>query len=79
MERGEYRLPEEELARPAAVLAQFFIQRWDVHAQQLDEGRYVCLHEQLNVSSSLCPFARRDYFRCVLTQSRKQSPVCCTG
>ena len=50
MERGEHRLPDEELARPAAVLAQRFIQRWDVHAKQLEDGRYVCIHEQLNVS-----------------------------
>jgi hypothetical protein len=50
MERGNHWLPEEELARPAAVLAQRFIQRWDVYPQQLDDGRYICLHEQLNVS-----------------------------
>lgn len=50
MERGEHRLPEEELARPAAVLAQRFIQRWDVHAKQLEDGRYVCVREPLNVS-----------------------------
>ena len=50
MERGNHWLPEEELARPAAVLAQRFIQRWDVYPQQLDDGRYICLHEPLNVS-----------------------------
>ena len=43
-------LSEEELARPASVLARRFIQRWDVYPQQLDDGRYVCIHEQLNVS-----------------------------
>ena len=41
---------DEELGRPAAVLAQRFIQRWDVYPQQLDDGRYICVHEPLNVS-----------------------------
>jgi hypothetical protein len=50
MERGEHRPAQEELARPAALLAQRFIQRWDVRVEQLEDGRYVCLHEQLNVS-----------------------------
>jgi len=49
MERGTGIWPEEELARPAAVLAQRFIQRWDVHALQLKDGRYACVREQLNV------------------------------
>ncbi len=49
MERGEFRLPDEELTRPAAALVQRFIQRWDAYPQQLDDGRYVCKHEQLNV------------------------------
>ena len=49
MERGEHRLPEEELARPAAVLAQRFVQRWDVYSKQLDDGSYVCIREPLNV------------------------------
>ena len=48
MERGEHS-PEDELARPSVVLAQRFIQRWDVYAKQLEDGSYVCLHEQLNV------------------------------
>lgn len=50
MERGELRRSEEEFARPAAVLAQRFIQRWDVRAEQLEDGRYVCIHEPLNVN-----------------------------
>src|ERR1700674_5555025 len=49
MERGAPEQPEAELARPAAVLARRFIQRWDVYPKQLDDGRYVCVHEQLNV------------------------------
>jgi hypothetical protein len=49
MERGESKLPVEELARPAAVLAQRFVQRWDVYSKQLDDGSYVCIHEPLNV------------------------------
>jgi hypothetical protein len=42
-------IPEAELSRPALVLAQQFVQRWDLYARQLDDGRYVCVHEQLNV------------------------------
>jgi hypothetical protein len=42
-------LPDAELSRPALVLAQRFIQRWDLHAHQLDDGSYVCVHEPLNV------------------------------
>lgn len=49
MERGECPLSEEELARPAAILVQRFIQRWDVYPLQLEDGRYVCIHKQLNV------------------------------
>jgi hypothetical protein len=33
----------------AQVLAQRFVQRWDLHAHQLDDGSYVCVHEQLDV------------------------------
>jgi hypothetical protein len=33
----------------AQVLAQRFVQRWDLHARQLDDGSYICIHEQLNV------------------------------
>jgi hypothetical protein len=50
MERGERIPAEEELARPASVLAQRFIQRWDVYPRQLEDGRYICIHEPLNVS-----------------------------
>ncbi len=49
MVSGERLLPDEELTRPAAVLAQRFIQRWDLYPLQLNDGRYICLHEQLNV------------------------------
>jgi len=42
-------LLDRELSRPALVLARQFIQRWDAHARQLDDGRYVCVHEPLNV------------------------------
>jgi len=50
MPRGERLLPDEELARPAAVFAKRFFQRWDVYPQQLDDGRYICVHEQLSAS-----------------------------
>jgi hypothetical protein len=42
-------LPDTELARPALVLAQRFVQRWDLYARQVDDGSYVCVHEPLNV------------------------------
>jgi hypothetical protein len=42
-------VPDTELSRPALVLAQRFVQRWDLHAHQLDDGSYVCIREQLNV------------------------------
>ena len=31
------------------VLARRFVQRWDLYAVQLDDGRYVCVRKQLNV------------------------------
>jgi hypothetical protein len=31
------------------VLAQRFVQRWDLYACQLDDGSYACVHEPLNV------------------------------
>ena len=46
-------LPDTELSRPALVLAQRFVQRWDVYAHQLDDGSYVCIHEPLNVGHLL--------------------------
>ena len=49
MERGENKHPWEELARPAAVLAQRFVQRWDVYPKQLEDGSYVCIRGSLNV------------------------------
>jgi hypothetical protein len=49
--RAERLLPSDrELSRPALVLAQQFVQRWDLYARQLDDGRYICVHELLNVS-----------------------------
>jgi hypothetical protein len=42
-------VPDTELSRPALVLAQRFVQRWDLYAYQLDDGSYLCVHEQLNV------------------------------
>jgi hypothetical protein len=43
-------VPDTELSRPALVLAQRFVQRWDLYAHQIDDGSYVCIHEPLNVS-----------------------------
>lgn len=50
MERGQRRSPEDELARPAGILAQRFVQRWDAYPRQLEDGRYFCIHEQLTVA-----------------------------
>jgi hypothetical protein len=46
-------VPDRELSRPALVLAQRFVQRWDLHARQLDHGSYVCVYEPLNVGHLL--------------------------
>ncbi|MFC2054777.1 CHC2 zinc finger domain-containing protein [Chloroflexota bacterium] len=47
--RIERPLDEQELSRPAMLLAQRFAQRWDVYARQLDDGRYICVYDQLDV------------------------------
>lgn len=39
---------DREMSRPALVLAQQFVQRWDLYAIQLEDGRYICVHELLN-------------------------------
>jgi hypothetical protein len=46
-------LPDAELSRPALILAQQFVQRWDLYTRQLDDGRYICVHEALNVGHLL--------------------------
>jgi hypothetical protein len=53
VERERLLLPDAELSQPALVLAQRFVQRWDLHAHQLDDGSYVCVHEPLNVGHLL--------------------------
>jgi hypothetical protein len=53
VERARLLPPDAELSRPALVLAQRFVQRWDLHARQMDDGSYVCIHEQLNVGHLL--------------------------
>jgi hypothetical protein len=49
VERERLPLPDAELSRPALVLAQRFVQRWDLYAHQVDDGSYICMHETLNV------------------------------
>jgi hypothetical protein len=44
------RIRPEELYPLAAILARRFIQRWDCHARQLEDGRYVCVHKPLTPS-----------------------------
>ena len=53
VERERLPLPDAELSRPALVLAQRFVQRWNLHTRQLDDGSYVCVHEPLNVGHLL--------------------------
>ena len=40
-------IPVEEYVKPATELSRSFIQRWDIHARQLTDGRYVCIHKPL--------------------------------
>ena len=42
-------IPDAELSQPALTLAQRFVQRWDLYARQLADGRYMCVHEMLGV------------------------------
>ena len=42
-------LADQELSQPALVLGQRFVQRWDLYARQLDDGRYICVQDLLNV------------------------------
>lgn len=39
-----------ELSSLAVDLAQRFVQRWDIYARQLEDGRYICIHEPLQTS-----------------------------
>jgi hypothetical protein len=58
VERERLLLPDPALSRPALVLAQRFVQRWDLYAHQLDDGSYVCVHEQLNMGHLAKALAR---------------------
>lgn len=42
-----------ELGQLALIITRRFIQRWDLHARQLDDGRYLCVHEALTASHLL--------------------------
>lgn len=46
---AERRLSEVELSPIAEVLARRFVQRWDMYPKQLDNGRYMSVHEPLHV------------------------------
>ena len=48
MERPEDQSLEAEYSRAAATLAERFIQRQDIYGRQLDDGRYICVHEPLS-------------------------------
>lgn len=38
-----------ELSYLTVILGFRFIRRWDIHARQLDDGRYVCIHKPLSI------------------------------
>lgn len=40
-------IPVEAYLGPAEELGRSFIQRWDIHARQLEDGRYICIHKPL--------------------------------
>ena len=42
-----------ELSGMAQSLAEQFVQRWDLHARQLEDGRYICIHHPLKDSHML--------------------------
>jgi hypothetical protein len=41
------KLSTAEFDNLAAILGFQFVQRWDLYARQLDDGRYICTHESL--------------------------------
>ncbi|MDH3943345.1 MAG: CHC2 zinc finger domain-containing protein [Anaerolineae bacterium] len=47
MGEREKEVTENGLFLCAGILARRFFQRWDLYAQQLDNGRYLCIHESL--------------------------------
>jgi hypothetical protein len=46
----EIDLARTELEPLAAGMAKAFINRWDIHARQMDDGSYVCIHKPLQIS-----------------------------
>jgi len=43
----EFERPHNEVNYMADILAKTFIQRWDLYAKQLNDGRYICIHKPL--------------------------------
>ena len=39
-----------EQPRSAADFTHHFFPRWDLYAQQLDDGRYICIHNPLHIT-----------------------------
>lgn len=48
MRRHEHQPSDAEYSLAASWLGQQFIQRWDLYARQLDDGRYICVREPLS-------------------------------
>ena len=53
MARERLELADHELSRSAVDLARRFVQRWDVYARQLPDGRYIFVNEPLTVDKIL--------------------------
>ena len=47
--RERQSFPDVEPYHLASALSRRFIQRWDLHARQLDNGRYICVHKPLTI------------------------------
>lgn len=43
----ERNLPIEQLTKPAEILANHFVQRWDMYPKQMEDGSYITVHEEL--------------------------------
>jgi hypothetical protein len=48
---------QPEFTRSTVDFGRHFVQRWDLYAQQLDNGRYICIHEPLHPEQILSHLA----------------------
>ena len=45
--------PDQNLSQHVVMLAWRFVQRWDLFAKQMDDGRYICVHKPLTLKHLL--------------------------